>query len=76
MKASYIEIQNVDDLKNYFHATIKDKNAQIYVSARIRKEWMLKQLRTIIEGRVYDINFKNKGDGVWAASLARDDYDS
>ena len=65
-----IEIQNINDLRDFFHSTLKDKKAQVYVSTKIRREWMLKHLRIIIQGKVYNIKFKNKGGGVWAASLA------
>ena len=66
-----IKIQNIDELKEFFRATIKDEKAQIFVNTKIRREWILGHLRTIILGKVYDISFKNKGGGVWLASLSK-----
>jgi len=69
-----IEIKNTGELKEFFRSNRKDENAQIYVSTKIRREWMLGHLRTIINGKVSDINFENKGGGVWLASLSKQTF--
>lgn len=69
------EIQTVDDLREFFHIvknpTINKKTIRdtCYVSSHIRKYWMLNHNRITINGRVYNIEFKDLKGGVWEASL-------
>jgi hypothetical protein len=71
VKLMKTEIQSVEDLKQFFFENRNYTNtANCYVSTNIRREWMLNHEVTIINGRVYNINFKNLKGGVWQASLA------
>ena len=64
------DIQCVEGLKLIFH---QNKNRMetfsCFVSTVVRRSWMLNHERTIIDGKVYDIIFSNRGGGVWEASL-------
>ena len=62
-------INTIDELKNYFFYSKDRLNDSVYVSTKIRKEWMLNREKTIQKGTVYDIDFANKGGGVWKAKL-------
>ena len=62
-------INTTDELKNYFFNSKDRLNDSIYVSTKLRKEWMLNRETTIQKGTVYNIDFVNKGGGVWEAKL-------
>ena len=64
-------INTIDELKNYFFYSKDRLNDSVYVSTKIRKKWMLNREKTAQQGIVYDMDFTNKGGGVWEAKLCK-----
>jgi len=62
-------IEKIDDLKNYFFNSKDRLNDNVYVTTKIRNQWLLNKESTIQQGKIYDIKFTNKGAGVWKAQL-------
>lgn len=58
-------ILSIKELREWFHLS----EEMIYVSSKIRKEWMINHYTLIKNGKVYDIDFTDKGGGVWLAQL-------
>ena len=63
-----------DLCKPYTQQEVRDKwlknpLLKIFISTKVRREWMLSHNLTIIyHGIVCDISFKNMGGGVWEVS--------
>jgi len=57
-----------EELRTFFHNN-KIQGAGVNVSTEIRRKWMLNHEKTIIDGKVRDINFENVGGRVWLATL-------
>jgi hypothetical protein len=62
-------ITNVAELKEYFRRSKAPGKAQVYTNTAVRRQWMLEDERTIINGKVYDIAWTNMSGGVWLAQL-------
>ena len=62
-------IGNVNELKEYFRRSPDMLNDSVYVKTSLRNEWLLNGESTIIDGRVYDVSFKNKKGGIWEAKI-------
>lgn len=66
-----MKIETIENLKEYFHQSKSPEEDSVFVNGSIRKEWMLNGERTIIEGRVYDIEWADMKGGVWKARLCK-----
>ena len=64
-------IQTCKDMQGYFYHKIHVRKAKsdvsLYVSSKIRKEWMLSEYADsiLIEGWFYNIKWIDKKGGVW-----------
>lgn len=64
-----MKIETIGELKEYFWRSDSPLCDGVYVSTKIRNEWMLNHQRVVVHGIVYDIEFINHGGGVWRANL-------
>lgn len=67
IKPRDFDICTIEELREWFHIS----EEPIYVTSKIRKDWMTQHLTLIKGGMVYDIVFENYGGGVWRARMER-----
>ena len=67
IKPRDFDIRSVEELREWFHQS----EEPVFVSTKIRKDWMINHLTLIKGGMVYNIVFENSGGGVWKARMER-----
>jgi hypothetical protein len=63
-------IESYLDLKSFFVKTRNSNTDTIFVSSKIRKDWLLNHETVIVKGTRREITFKNMKGGVWQAGLS------
>ena len=63
------EIKSYLDLKTFFVKTRFPDNDIVFVSSKIRRDWILNHETVIVKGTRREVEFKNLRGGVWSAEL-------
>lgn len=65
IKPRDFDIRSIEELHEWFHIS----EEPVYVTSKIRKDWMTQHLSLVKQGRVYNVDFENCGGGVWKAKM-------
>jgi len=61
-------IQTITELKAWFRNS-KSHNPEFFVSAKLRRAWILEHETFVMRGRIWNLEFTNFGGGIWLAQL-------
>lgn len=62
-------IESYLDLKSFFVKARHPNTETVFISNKIRKDWLLNHETVIVKGTRREITFKNMKGGVWQAAL-------